>query len=165
MSGHFFYTFGLLGSHLQYVVPYFRKMVLCGALTDGQDWIFLLLKFNDNYAGAKYMHSSTIKLRPAQSLDGHVTVPPPWPDIVAGILSHWVSFILLCAKLMVERYNDVRLRVVLLILTVMTGLITLMYFSILIVIHFLVLMSVVNNVQLQNMTSGTPPQNLVLTVH
>ena len=73
------------------MVLYLRKKVLRGALTNGRDWIFLLIKLNDDYDGASYKQSSVIELRTTASLSGQVSIIEPWPDLIAGILLHWVS--------------------------------------------------------------------------
>ena len=73
------------------MVLYLRKKVLRGALTNGRDWIFLLIKLNDDYDGASYKQSSVIELRTAASLSGQVSITEPWPDLIAAILLHWVS--------------------------------------------------------------------------
>ena len=61
-----------------------RKNILRGALTDGNAWIFIILVLNSDSNGAKYRSSLPIHL-------GHPQVIKPWPDVVAAILSHWVS--------------------------------------------------------------------------
>jgi len=71
-----------------------RKKVLRGVLTNGRAWIFLIIKFNDNYEGASYKQSFVVQLRTAENIDGQI--PGPWPDLIAGILSHWVSLMLIC---------------------------------------------------------------------
>ena len=77
------------------MVLYLRKKILRGALTNGRDWIFLLIKFNDDYDGASYKQSVLIQLESARSLNGQVVISEPWPDLIAAILSHWVSWILI----------------------------------------------------------------------
>lgn len=61
-----------------------RKNILRGALTDGHAWIFIILVLNSDGNGAKYRSSLPIYV-------GHPHVIKPWPDVVAAILSHWVS--------------------------------------------------------------------------
>jgi len=87
------------------VLQYLRKKVLHGALTNGRDWIFLLVKFNDNYDGAFYKQSFVVKYytqppvglsRTTESPDRQVVIPKPWPDLIAGILVYWVSLMLIC---------------------------------------------------------------------
>jgi hypothetical protein len=85
----------LLGSCFQLLV-YLRKKVLRGALTNGRDWIFLLIKLTDDYDWAFYKQSGMVQLRTAEDLDGQLMIPGPWPDLIAAILSHWVSLMLIC---------------------------------------------------------------------
>lgn len=101
------------------VVLYLRKKVLRGALTNGRDWIFLLIKLNDDYDGASYKQSSVIQLRTAESLSGQLAITEPWPDLIAAILSHWVSWILI-SKLLTDW--DARLKRALQTLEAMIGL-------------------------------------------
>ncbi|KAH9989738.1 hypothetical protein BJV77DRAFT_1069301 [Russula vinacea] len=68
-----------------------QKKVLHGALTNGYDWIFLLIKFNDNFDGASYMQSTMVQLCTIETLDGQPVIPAPWPDLIAAILSHWIK--------------------------------------------------------------------------
>ncbi|KAF8237674.1 hypothetical protein L208DRAFT_1421509 [Tricholoma matsutake] len=68
-----------------------QKKVLRGALTNGRDWIFLLIKLNDDYDGASYKQSSVIQLRTSESLSGQLAITEPWPDLIAAILSHWIE--------------------------------------------------------------------------
>jgi hypothetical protein len=79
------------------VVLYLRKKILRGAPTNGRDWIFLLIKLNNYYDGASYKQSVVIRysLFGASGLGGQVAVNEPWPDLIAAILSHWVSWILI----------------------------------------------------------------------
>lgn len=76
----------------------FSAKVIRGALTNGRDWIFLLLKFNDNYDGASYTHSGVIRLTRNRGPNGTDIILEPSADVIAGILLHWVSLILLCGK-------------------------------------------------------------------
>jgi len=75
------------------VVFHPRKKVLCGTLTNGHDWIFLLIKLNDNYNEASYMQSDVVSM-PGKSPDGELILGP-WPDLIAAILLHWVRLILI----------------------------------------------------------------------
>jgi hypothetical protein len=68
---------------------YHRKDVIRGALTRGDEWMFFVLIINDNGDGAKYWQSEELSFL-ARSPGTRVTIEAPWPDIVAGILAHWV---------------------------------------------------------------------------
>jgi len=62
-----------------------------GALTNGREWIFLHLKFTDDYEGASYSQSSIIKWTATENLDGVGEVLRPWPDLIAAILADWIE--------------------------------------------------------------------------
>ncbi|KAH8981792.1 hypothetical protein EDB86DRAFT_3130584 [Lactarius hatsudake] len=68
-----------------------QKKVLRGALTNGHDWIFLLVKLNDDYEGASYQQSTIIQLETPRGLDGQLVIREPWPDLIAAILSYWIE--------------------------------------------------------------------------
>jgi len=68
-----------------------EKHILRGVLTDGHDWIFLVLKFNDEYAGATFRHSSPVQLNISVSPHRQPVIHAPWPDLIAAILLHWME--------------------------------------------------------------------------
>ncbi len=74
---------------------YLRKKVLRGVLTNGHKWIFLLIKLNNDYDGASYQQSSVVQLYTTKDPNGLLVIHEPWPDLIAAILSHWVSLILI----------------------------------------------------------------------
>jgi hypothetical protein len=88
------------------------KKVLRGALTNGRDWIFLLINLNDDYDGALYKQSDMVQLRTMKSLDGRLVIPAPWPDLIAAILSHWVRLMLVCVTELLIDW-DARLKIAL----------------------------------------------------
>ncbi|KAH9082224.1 hypothetical protein EDB83DRAFT_2513008 [Lactarius deliciosus] len=62
-----------------------EKDILRGALTNGLEWIFMVVARNPDGNGAKYKRSVPVMFdRPPQ-------IGGMWPDLVAGILSHWVE--------------------------------------------------------------------------
>ncbi|KAH9011507.1 hypothetical protein EDB85DRAFT_2228364, partial [Lactarius pseudohatsudake] len=63
---------------------------LRGALTDGHSWIFVLIVLNSDGNGAKYRYSTPIEFQWGIG-DMPPQVEKPWPDVLAGILLHWVS--------------------------------------------------------------------------
>ena len=70
------------------MLTFIRNKVVHGALTNRHNWIFLLIKLNDDYEGASYKYSVEIHLEIMQNLDfQHVS----WPDVIAAILLHWVT--------------------------------------------------------------------------
>jgi hypothetical protein len=87
------------------VLLYLRKKVLRGALTNGHDWIFLLIKINDNYESVSYQKSNVLQTK--KDLNGQLVITKPWPDLIAAILSHWVSLVLNC---IVELFTDLDTR-------------------------------------------------------
>ncbi|KAH9041973.1 hypothetical protein EDB85DRAFT_2233983, partial [Lactarius pseudohatsudake] len=64
---------------------------LRGALTNGHSWIFVLIVLNSDGNGAKYRYSTPIEFQ-----WGIGDMPPqiekPWPDVLAGILLHWIEY-------------------------------------------------------------------------
>jgi hypothetical protein len=75
------------------VLPFLRKKVVRGALTNGHDWIFLLIKINDNYEETSYKQSNEIQLKVIKNIDGQRVIHnlKPQSDLIAAILLHWVS--------------------------------------------------------------------------
>ena len=82
------YIFLLASSTFPMVILYLRKKVLRGALTNGHEWIFLILQLNDD--GASYKYSQKVQLT------AHGSQSVYQPDLIAGILAYWVSLMLMC---------------------------------------------------------------------
>ena len=78
-----------------------RKGILRGALTNGHEWIFLILYLNEDGDGGMYAESPTIKIQVSDSYPYHVL--SPGPDIVAGILAYWVCCTLFSSLCPYER--------------------------------------------------------------
>ncbi|KAF5381638.1 hypothetical protein D9615_005460 [Tricholomella constricta] len=70
---------------------FLQKKILRGALTNGRDWIFILVTFNDNFDGATYKQSDVISIIHNEDSDGKIVIPGPRPDLIAAILLHWVE--------------------------------------------------------------------------
>lgn len=68
---------------------YLGKGIIRGALTNGHDWIFLILYLNKDGDGGTYAESPTIKIQVSDTFPYHVI--SPGPDIVAGILAYWME--------------------------------------------------------------------------
>ncbi|KAF9642126.1 hypothetical protein BDM02DRAFT_3124827 [Thelephora ganbajun] len=68
---------------------YLKKNVIRGALTNGRDWIFLILYLNEDGGGGTYLQSRPIELQVSSSYP--YSVLPPEPDIIAGILAYWME--------------------------------------------------------------------------
>ncbi|CAA7266397.1 unnamed protein product [Cyclocybe aegerita] len=66
------------------------KPVVCGVLTVGDTWIFLVVVMNSNSDGAKYWQSEEISIL-TLTPPGHARITSPWPDVVAGILADWMK--------------------------------------------------------------------------
>ena len=64
---------------------FLRKKVVRGALTNGHDWIFLLVMLSNDYEGASFKQSDRICQEARQNWQ------VSWPDLIAAILLHWVS--------------------------------------------------------------------------
>jgi len=61
-----------------------KQRSLRGALSNGQEWIFIILVLNSNGDGARYKHFSPLKA-------GLPQIGDTWPNLVTGILSHWIE--------------------------------------------------------------------------
>jgi hypothetical protein len=69
-----------------------QEKILRGALTNGREWIFLLVKLDYDYDRSSSKQSSVVRLETMRSLSsGELENTQPWPDLIAAILSHWVS--------------------------------------------------------------------------
>jgi len=62
-----------------------KRDALHGALTNGREWVFLIIELNaNNDGGATYRSSSVF----GQLREGAGEM---WPDLVAGVLQYWVE--------------------------------------------------------------------------
>ncbi len=95
-------------AHISNVLLYLRKKILRGALTNGHDWIFLIVKLDDNYDGASYQQTSMVQLPTVGSLTTFGNQPEP--DLIAGILAHWVSLMLILCMIKLLIDWDARLK-------------------------------------------------------
>ncbi|KAK0434304.1 hypothetical protein EV421DRAFT_1740954 [Armillaria borealis] len=71
-----------------------RKAVekfLRGALTDGHQWIFLILHLNSDGNGGTFKRSVTVHLSVSGLPGGPQEVAKPTADLIAGILSFWIE--------------------------------------------------------------------------
>jgi hypothetical protein len=66
---------------------HFRRDTLRGALSDGHSWVFIIVVLNPDGNGAKYRYCAPIEFRSGMPIQ----IAKPWPDVLAGILFHWVS--------------------------------------------------------------------------
>jgi len=72
-----------------------RQTHIRGALTNGYEWIFIILSVNPN-GGASYRASIPQSAAPVQEGD-QITIHKTQPDLIAGILTSWVRDQLLLA--------------------------------------------------------------------
>lgn len=70
---------------------FLQQKVLRGALTNGYDWIFLLMTLNDDYNGASYMRSAQLSLGIQKPTEDELVIPRRSSDLIAGILSYWIE--------------------------------------------------------------------------
>jgi len=66
------------------------KNTVRGALTVGDTWIFLVLVMNSDGDGANYWESDDIGIL-TTTPPRDATITSPWPDVIAGILAHWMK--------------------------------------------------------------------------
>jgi hypothetical protein len=81
-----------------------RKGILRDALTNGHEWIFLILYLNEDGVGGTYAESLTIKIQVSDSYPYRVL--SPGPDIVAGILAYWICCTLFSSLYPYEQMLD-----------------------------------------------------------
>ncbi|PBK67682.1 hypothetical protein ARMSODRAFT_1020214 [Armillaria solidipes] len=68
-----------------------KKDFLRGALTDGHQWIFLILHLNSDGNGGSFKRSVTVHLSVSGLPGGPQEVAKPTADLIAGILSFWIE--------------------------------------------------------------------------
>ena len=71
------------------------EVCIRGVLTTGETWMFLILVMDPDGDGAKYWQSEKLKILVHEFLQGPI-VTPPAPDLIVGLLAHWVAFPPLC---------------------------------------------------------------------
>lgn len=62
--------------------------VVRGAISNGREWAFMLLRINENGKGGRYEVSPPMAVAFERNYPNHVM--NRGPDIVAGVLAHWV---------------------------------------------------------------------------
>jgi hypothetical protein len=70
-----------------------RKSHIRGALTNGYEWLFLVLSVNPNGKGATYRISDRSYSAAPQEAGVDMVIPELSPDMIAGILASWVRFL------------------------------------------------------------------------
>ena len=71
-----------------HIVP--RKDIIRGALTDGQDWIFIILKMKPDGDGAVYAQSKELYLV-VKVIPDRKEVSRTMCSVIAGIITYWAS--------------------------------------------------------------------------
>lgn len=69
-----------------------RNDTIRGVLTNGCEWIFIILSFNKDGIGASYKASSPVLYSTLCPIQGDVTPQQHWLDVIAGILLEWVRW-------------------------------------------------------------------------
>ena len=72
-----------------------RKTHIRGALTNGYEWLFLILNINSNGKGGSYRISDRSYSAAPQEAGINMVIPDMPPDMIAGILASWVCHQLL----------------------------------------------------------------------
>lgn len=67
-----------------------RKDVIRGALTDGQDWIFIILKMKPHGDGGVYAQSEELYLV-VKLIPNRKEISRTMCSVIAGIIAHWAS--------------------------------------------------------------------------
>lgn len=62
-----------------------------GTLTNGYEWLFIVVSFNPGGRGASYMTSIRSYSAAPQEIGGDTVVHGDQADMIAGILASWVS--------------------------------------------------------------------------
>ena len=67
---------------------WYNVQIVRGAISNGREWAFILLRLNENGKGGTYEVSPPTAIAFGSDYPNHVT--NCGPDIVAGVLAHWV---------------------------------------------------------------------------
>ena len=62
-----------------------------GALTNGYEWLFIVVSFNPDGRGASYMISTRSYSAAPQDIGGDTVIQGDQTDMIAGILAFWVG--------------------------------------------------------------------------
>jgi len=105
------------------VEPYStRKKITRGALTNGHEWIFVILDLGEDGNVGTYVRSPIIKIQVSENYPYRVL--SPGPDIVTGILAYWVCCTCFLLRVLVPLRTNVRWNTALMILMRTTGFLT-----------------------------------------
>jgi hypothetical protein len=75
--------------NVQPELPSFRKDFVRGALTNGQEWIFIILEMNPDGSGAKYLVSNPVSI--IETMVDRTQVSHSACRTIPGIIAHWAS--------------------------------------------------------------------------
>ena len=78
--------FILVGVRFSQGLP--SKKIIRGVISDGYQWVFIILHLNENGKGGGYWITDETPI--GSAYDYLECIESPKPDIVAGILAHWV---------------------------------------------------------------------------
>lgn len=73
-----------------YLLKSHRQIVFQGALTDGFQWVFVILYLNNDGSGATYRYSGIIDVYYKFPQLGHGFPGEHGPDVIAGMVLYWV---------------------------------------------------------------------------
>jgi len=68
-----------------------KKTHIRGTLTNGYEWLFLVLNVNSNGTGASYRISDRSYSAAPQETGVNMVIPDMPPDMIAGILASWIE--------------------------------------------------------------------------
>jgi len=74
--------------HIPFSQGLSRAEIVRGAISNGYQWAFIILQLNENGRGGKYRISPEIVINFEDKFPNHVA--NRGPDIIAGVLAHWV---------------------------------------------------------------------------
>ena len=77
-----------LSIHIPFSQRFSRAEIVRGAISNGYQWAFIILQLNENGKGGKYTISPEIEIDFENKFPNHVA--DHGPDIIAGVLAHWV---------------------------------------------------------------------------
>ena len=65
-----------------------RRKIIRGVISDGYQWVFIILHLNENGKGGGYWITDEMPI--GSGYDHLERIESPKPDVIAGILAHWV---------------------------------------------------------------------------
>ncbi|TDL20238.1 hypothetical protein BD410DRAFT_773183 [Rickenella mellea] len=68
-----------------------NKRTIRGTLSNGRQWIFIILTLNHDSQGGSFTRSDIVDFDTKKDINGNLKIHRPWPDTIAAILSHWIE--------------------------------------------------------------------------